>query len=501
MSDKTRIVIIGGGFAGTATALNLEKIYRRDPSVEITLIDSENFFTFTPLLAGVPSGAIQPTHIVFPLRALLKRTRVKQAEVKSVDLEKRTVIAAHCGACGDETLPFDQLVLASGSVPNYFGLPGVAEHALTIKSLADATALHAQVIDKLEHADLQSDPGTRRQLLTFVVAGGGFAGVETLAELNDFVRGARKFYPNVSPEDVRMVLIHSGGRILPEVSESLSAYALQKLRSRGIEVLLETRVLGATGRSVRLSSGEELLASTFVWAAGTAPSPILDRLDLPRTKAGKIEVDATMAVSGHPGLWAVGDSAAIPDVVMGGLCPPTAQYALRQGKRLAQNIAAVLAGRDTEPFRFKSLGLLAGLGRRTAVAEILGFQFSGFVAWWLWRTIYLMKLPGFERKVRVALDWTLDLFFPRDIVYLRPLHTAHRPGAVTHEREADQETGSVESQTPEPPAERRRKMHALTWLAKQAGTTHGGDRLIPPSVAFRSGVAYPLPWKKTGNRL
>ena len=462
MNAKTRIVIIGGGFAGTATALNLEKKYRRDPSVEITLIDSENFFTFTPLLAEVPSGSIQPKHIVFPLRALLKRTKVKQAEVKSIDLKKREVIAAHCGACGDESLPFDQLVLAPGSVPNYFGLPGVEEHALTIKSLADATALHAQVIDKLEHADLQSDPGARRQLLTFVVAGGGFAGVETLAELNDFVRGAKKFYPNVSPDDVRMVLIHSGNRILPEVSESLSAYALKKLRSRGVEVLLETRVLGCTGHSVRLSTGEELLAATFVWSAGTAPSPLLDRLDLPRTKSGKIEVDAAMAVRGLPGLWAVGDGTAIPNVVTGGLCPPTAQYALRQGKRLAQNIAAVLEGRETEPFKFKSLGLLAGLGRRSAVAEIFGFKFSGFVAWWLWRTIYLMKLPGFERKLRVAIDWTLDLFFPRDTVYLRPLHTAHGPGAVSHELEAVEETGSVESHTPERPTKFTHRSRALS---------------------------------------
>ncbi len=443
MKDKTRIVIIGGGFAGTQTALELEEIYRRDRSVEITLIDSENFFTFTPLLAEVPSGSIQPKHIVFPLRSLLKRTKVKQAEVKSIDLEKRTVIAAHCGACGNESIPFDHLVLASGSVPNYFGLPGVAEHALTIKSLADATALHAHVIDKLEHADLQSDPAARRQLLTFVVAGGGFAGVETLAELNDFVHGAKQFYPNVSPEDVRMVLIHSGNRILPEVSESLSAYALKLLRGRGVEVLLETRVLRCTDDCVRLSTGGELLASTIVWAAGTAPSPILDRLHWPRTKAGKIEVDATMAVNGHPGLWAVGDSAAIPDVVEGGYCPPTAQHALRQGKPLAQNIAAVLGGRKAEPFKYKALGVLASLGRRSAVAEILGFQFSGFVAWWLFRTIYLMKLPGFERKLRVAIDWTLDLFFQRDTVYLRPLHTAHGPGAISHEHQTNSETSSV----------------------------------------------------------
>ena len=435
MKTRTRIVIIGGGFAGTTTALNLEKTFRRDPSVEITLIDSENYFTFTPLLAGVPSGSIQPTHIVFPLRALLKRTTVKQAEAQRIDLNSRTVIAAHCGACGNEAIPFDQLILATGSVPHSFGLPGVAEHALTMKSLADATALHAHVIDRLEHADLQSDAAVRRQLLTFVVAGGGFAGVETLAELNDFVRGARKFYPNISPEDVRMVLIQSGNRILPELSESLSAYALQKLRGRGIEVLLGTRVLGATSSSVRLSDGEELKAGTFVWAAGAAPSPILNHLDLPRTKTGKIEVDATMAVSGHPGIWAVGDSAAIPDVITGGFCPPTAQYALRQGRRLAHNIAAVLNGQEAVAFRFRALGLLAGLGRRTAVAEIFGFKFSGFIAWWLWRTIYLMKLPGFERKLRVAIDWTLDLFFPRDTVYLRPAHNAPGVGHGLHELE------------------------------------------------------------------
>lgn len=450
MNETTRIVIIGGGFAGTATALNLEKIFRRDPAVELTLIDAENYFTFTPLLAGVPSGSVQPTHIVFPLRALLKRTRVKQAYVQRVDIPKRTVIVAHCEVCGDESIPFDHLVLAAGSAPNYFGLPGVAEHALTIKSLSDATALHAHVIDKLEHADLQDDPARRRQLLTFVVAGGGFAGVETLAELNDFVRDALKFYPNVSPDDVRMVLIHSGGRILPEVSESLSAYALEILRGRGIEVRLETRVLGSTGESIRVSQGEDMFASTLVWAAGAAPSPLLDRMDLPRTKSGQIEVDAAMAVHGHQGLWAVGDSAAIPDLITGGFCPPTAQYALRQGKQLARNIAAVVHGQEPKPFKFKSLGLLAGLGRRSAVAEILGFRFSGFVAWFLWRTIYLMKLPGFERKLRLAIDWTLDLFFPRDTVYLRPLHTAHNGNVHAERRNVDAASSTSPAHVPQP---------------------------------------------------
>lgn len=430
MESTTRIVIIGGGFAGTAIALRLERKFRRDESVEITLIDSENFFTFTPLLPEVPSGSIQPKHIVFPLRALLKRTKVRQAEVKAIDLQHRTVTAAHCGACGNYTERFDHLVLALGSVPNFFGLPGVAENALTIKSLADATSLHAHVIDKLEHADLQPDPAVRRQLLTFVVAGGGFAGVETLAELNDFVRGAGRFYPHVAPEEIRMILIHSGDRILPEVSESLSTYALNKLSNRGVEVLLKTRVKACSQNQIQLSDGA-IDAHTFVWAAGTAPSPILDLVNVPRSKTGRVEVDATMIVKDRPGVWAVGDSAAIPDVVTGRMCPPTAQYALRQGNRLADNIAATIAGEEPQQFRFKALGLLAGLGRRSAVAEVFGFRFSGFIAWWMWRTIYLMKLPGFERKLRVAIDWTLDLFFARDIVYLRPLHTARGPAAVS----------------------------------------------------------------------
>lgn len=428
MSQPTRIVILGGGFAGTSCALRLERMFKHRTDVEITLLDSENFFTFTPLLAEVPSGSIQPKHIVFPLRALLRRTVVRQAEVWGVDLAQKTVTARHCHACGEYAVPYDHLVLALGSVPNFFGLPGVEDHALTMKSLADATALHAHVIDKLEHADLESNPAARREMLTFVVAGGGFAGVETLAELNDFVRGAGRYYARVSPDDLRLVLVHSGDRILPEVSPSLSKYALAKLRARGVEILLQTRLKEFDGRNVLLGDGQTIATRTLVWAAGTSPSPILNALDVPRTKNGKIDVLPTLAVKDCPGVWALGDSAAIPDLVRGNTCPPTAQHALRQGKRLAENIALVLRDREPQPFSYKPLGLLAGLGRRAAVAEILGMKFSGFIAWWLWRTIYLMKLPSLERKLRVALDWTLDLFFPRDIVYLRPLHSARGPG-------------------------------------------------------------------------
>jgi len=435
--NPKRIVIIGGGFAGTAIALRLERLFRGDASLEITLLDSENFFTFTPLLPEVPSGSIQPKHIVFPLRALLQRTRVCQASVNAIDVDRRTVTAAHCGACGDFMLPFDHLVLALGSVPNFFGLPGVAEHALTIKSLADATQLHAHVIDKLEHADLQPDPAVRRRMLTFVVAGGGFAGVETIAELNDFVRGAGRYYPHIQPEEIRLVLIHSGDRILPEVSASLSRYALEKLRSRGVEVLLNTRVKACAPHSVTINDGATLDAHTFVWAAGTAPNPVLELVQVARSKSGRVAVDANLAARDRSCIWAVGDSACVPDIVSGGDCPPTAQFALRQGRRLADNIAAVIRGHEPQPFRFKAIGLLAGLGRRSAVAEIFGFRFSGFLAWWLWRTIYLLKLPGFERKLRVAIDWTLDLFFPRDIVYLRPLHAVRGQSPVSQANPAE----------------------------------------------------------------
>lgn len=437
MTRPTRIVILGGGFAGTNVALRLEKRFRRDPNIEITLIDAENFFTFTPLLPEVPSGSIQPKHIVFPLRALLRRTHVKQAELQSIDLERREIVARHCGKCGRYTIPFDQLVISLGSVSNFFGLPGVAEHTLTIKSLADAAALHAHVIDKLEHADLESDPARRRELLTFLIAGGGFAGVETLAELNDFVRGAGHYYPRIQPEDIRVVLVHSGNRILPEVNESLSQYALQKLRNSGVEVLLETRVLGCTERTVSLSNGETIPCRTFVWAAGVSPNPLLSDLNLPLHKNGRIAVDANLQVAVNPSVWALGDSAAVPDTVTGKLCPPTAQFALRQGTVLADNLAAVICGGSPKSFQHKSLGLLAGLGRRSAVAEIAGLRFSGFLAWWLWRTIYLLKMPGFERKVRIGLDWLLDLFFPRDIVYLRPLHAVRGRPAI-HEAPRDE---------------------------------------------------------------
>jgi len=419
---STRVVIVGGGFAGTAVAARLERHFARDSGVEIALIDRENFSVFTPLLPEVPSGALEPKHIVSPLRARLRRTSVQQAEVHQIDTAGRQIIAGHCVMCAEYVIDYDYLVLALGSVTNFFGLPGVAAHAMTMKSLADAAALHDHVISKFEHADLERGAAARRQLLTFVVAGGGFAGIETAAELNDFVRAAgRRFYPNLRAEDARVVVVHPGNRILPEVSEGLSTYALRKLRSRGVDVRLNTRITGCDGAEVSLTTGERLPSHTLIWTAGVTAHPLLENVDVPKTMSGRVEVDDNLAVAGRRGVFALGDCATVSDASTGRPCPPTAQYAIRMGRVVADNIAAAIRGAPPRPFRYRPLGMLASLGRHSAVAEIMGLKFSGLFAWWLWRTIYLMKLPGLERKVRVMLDWTLDLVFPRDIVFLRSM--------------------------------------------------------------------------------
>ena len=427
-----RIVIVGGGFGGAAVAARLERLVGKDPGIEIVLFDRENFSVFTPLLPEVPSGALEAKHIVSPLRARLRRTSVRQAEVRAIDIERRLIVAGHCPMCAEYVVEYDYLVLALGSVTNFFGLPGVAEHAKTMKSLADASGLHDLVIGKFEHADLEPDPEARRRRLTFVVAGGGFAGVETAAELNDFVRAAGRYYPALSRDDVRVIVVHPGERILPEVSPSLSSYALKKLTSRGVEVRLGARIQACDEQCVRLTNGERIDGETLIWTAGVSPHPLIAAVDLPRDRSGRVQVDAGLAVPERAGVYALGDCATVRDPETGAPYPPTAQYAIRQGKAVADNLVAAMRGGTPRSFRYKPLGMLASLGRHSAVAEIVGLKFSGFLAWWLWRTIYLTKLPGVERKLRVVFDWTLDLFFERDIVYLRGMHTITGPAAEAH---------------------------------------------------------------------
>ena len=284
-----------------------------------------------------------------------------------------------------------------------------------MKSLGDAIYLRNKLISHLEEADFECCAAERQELLTFVVAGGGFAGVETIASLNDFVREALRFYPNLREEFLRVVLVHPGPVILPELGEKLGAYAQQKLAARKVEIKVNTRVVGVSARGVELSDGSAILTKTLVWTAGTSPNPLLEMLPCLKQR-GRLCVNEFLEVPDWPGVWALGDCALVPDRQSGQFCPPTAQHALREGKVLAENLVAAIRGGEKKPFRFKTIGQLASIGRRTGVANIMGINFSGFLAWWLWRTIYLSKLPRFEKKVRVALDWTLDLLFSKDLV-------------------------------------------------------------------------------------
>ena len=414
-----RIVIVGGGFAGVTTAHHLEQAFGPDPSVSFTLISATNVLLFTPMLAEVAAGSLEATHISSPLRTSLPRTTVVRGRVAGIDLDGRCAHLTPADRSMEErAIPFDHLVLALGAVSTYMGLEHVATAALDFKTLADAARIRNHVIDLFERADREPDPAVRQPLLTFVAAGGGFAGAELAGGLNDFARGMLPYYPGVRADDVRVIVAHSRERILPELGEALAAYALERMTARGVTFKLGERVADARRGAVVLTSGEEIQTETIIWTAGTAPHPLLKEMGLGCDKRGAVVVEPTLAVSGQAGLWALGDCAAVPDLVSGDgqTCPPTAQYALRQAKTLARNIHASVQGRPLTWFRFKALGTLCVVGHHTACAEIRGLRFSGLFAWLLWRAIYLAKLPGLERKVHVLADWIVELFFPRDIV-------------------------------------------------------------------------------------
>ena len=412
--STTRVLVLGGGFGGVEAARQLERMLRRRSDVEITLVSRDNFFLFTPMLHEVAASDIDITHIVSPLRALLHRTSVVVGDVRSVDLQRRVVRVTHGFDAHDHELQYDQLLITLGSITNFYGLPGLEEHSLTMKTLGDAIHLRNRVIATLEQASTEcaaADDG----LLTIVVAGGGFAGVETIAALNDFVREGLEFYPRLRQQDVRMVLVHSGPHILPELGEELGVYAAQKLGMRGVEILTNARVASVDAEGVTFADGRRIASRLVVWTAGTSPHPLLHELPC-SLERGRVVTNEMLAVPGWSGVWALGDCAVVPDPRTGRPHPPTAQHALREARTAAANIIATLDGRTPSPFAFRTIGQLAAIGRRTGVARIFGIKFSGFIAWWLWRTIYLSKLPRLEKKIRVAIDWTLDLLFAKDFV-------------------------------------------------------------------------------------
>lgn len=416
-TSKPRVLILGGGFGGMYAALEFERALARGAKLDVTLVNHDNFFLFTPMLHEVAASDLDITNIVSPIRKLLSRVTFFHGEIEAIDLVHQRVGVSHGHENHCHSLPYDHLVLALGSTTNFFNIPGLAKQAFTMKSLSDAIVLRNHLIANLEEADFECG-ASRAPLLTFVVAGGGFAGVETIAAMNDFLREAIRFFPHLREDMLRVILVSSGPVILPELGEKLGTYAQRKLAEQRVEIRSNCRVIAVNDQDISLSDGATVTTNTLVWTAGISPHALLDTLPCKKAN-GRVLVNEYLEVPEWPGVWALGDCALVPDRRTGEFHPPTAQHALREGQVAARNILATVRNGWKRPFLYSTIGLLAPIGKRTGVANILGVNFSGFIAWWLWRTIYLLKLPRFEKKVLVALDWTLDVLFSKDLVHFR----------------------------------------------------------------------------------
>ena len=421
------VIIAGGGFAGIYAARALSKQLGRESHRRVALIADQNFAVFQPMLAEVVGSSISPRHVVNPIRRLCPDVTVLRGTIDAIDLVGGRLLVDAGDFVGEVAIGFEHLALTLGGIVDLSRVPGMPEHAFLLKNVGDALRLRAAIIDRFEEAALAPDDAKRARLLRFVVVGGGYSGVEVAGQINDLGRDVLHFYPQVPEGAFHVVLIHSGSHLLPEISASLGKYCEEHLAQRGVELILNARVTAMTAGKVCLGEGRQIESHTVISTVGNAPHPLLSevcRANAIACEKGRISVQPTLQVEGHARLWAAGDCAAVPMPAATAaspteprpFCPPTAQFAMRQGKLLGANIAAVLTSdASPRPFAFTGLGELASIGHRAAVAEILGMKFSGFFAWWLWRSVYLSKLPGIERKLRVMIDWTLDLFFPRDI--------------------------------------------------------------------------------------
>ncbi len=410
-----RIVIVGGGFGGVYTAMALEKELRRQPDLNVTLINRANYFLYFPLLPEVLSGGVEPRHVVVPLRTLFHRVRVIEADVRSVDLDRHELLAHRDGL--QEFLPYDHLVLATGAEANLAAFPGIEPVAFPFKSAEDAIALHNQIVDCFEAAEFALEAATRRALLTFVVVGGGSTGVECLGEIEAYVNGIMRYYPRLDRHDVRFVLVELADHLINEVGPDLGAYAAKELAGRGIELHLGVSVQHASSEQVTLSDGTVIPTHTLVWTIGTTPGALVKSLDLPKTSKGYLQTEATMAISGHDGVWAIGDCAKIPSPD-GTPYPPTAQHAVREARRLASNLVASLDGRPLAPYVHHTKGTFVSIGNQRGVAMIGKRPVRGFLAWVMWRAVHFMLLPGMDRKARVMVDWLFSRRHRKDIVQL-----------------------------------------------------------------------------------
>jgi NADH dehydrogenase len=419
-----RVLIVGGGFAGVYAAMHLTDA--ANAGHHITLVSEENFMQYQPFLPEVASGTIDPRSAVVPLRSVLRHVDVVKAEVTAIDHHAhRVTLSPPDGRV--RSVDYDILVLTAGSWSRVLPVPGLAEHGVGFKTIQEAIWLRNHVLARLDGAAQAEDPQRRRALLTFVFVGAGYAGVEALAELEDLIRAALKVYPTLRRSDLRWVLVEAGTQILPELPHDLAVYAQRRLNERGIEVCLGTQLESVEDGVIHLSDGQAFAAETLVWTAGVKPSPLARLSGLPVDERGRVKVDAELRVVGVADAWAAGDLAAVPDVALGGTSPPTAQHAMREGRRLGRNLAAQLTGRgEIRPFVWRNIGGVCSLGRYKGVADIFGVKIRGFPAWFLARSYHLYAMPTIARRVRIAIDWAVALLFPRDIAQL---------GSFEHPRE------------------------------------------------------------------
>ncbi|MDQ7908721.1 NAD(P)/FAD-dependent oxidoreductase [Phytohabitans sp. ZYX-F-186] len=427
-----RILVVGAGHVGLYAALRLSKKLRAREA-EVTVVDPQPHMTYQPFLPEAAAGNISPRHSVVPLRRELKRCKIVSGAVTRIEHSRKTATVQPIIGPPLE-IEYDQIVVAPGSVSRTLPIPGLREHGIGFKTIGEAIYLRNHVLDRLDVGAATTDPETRRRALTFVFVGGGYAGIEALAEMEDMARDALRYYPELTVADMHWVLVEATQRVLPEVDRDMGAYTVQQLRGRGLDIRLDTRLESCVDGVAKLSDGDSFPSDTIVWTAGVKPSPMLDDTDLPRDNRGRVTclptlqvVDGEKAVDGEKvveGAWSAGDCAAVPDLTgpPGTFCSPSAQHAVRQAARMADNIRAVIRGKEPVPYKHKHAGSVASLGLHKGVAQVYGIKVKGPLAWFMHRTYHVSRIPSFNRKVRVVIDWTLALFLKREVVALGQLH-------------------------------------------------------------------------------
>src|SRR6267143_2991510 len=444
--EKKRILILGGGFAGVECMRKLESYFMHDDNIEIVLVSEDNFLLFTPMLPQVASGMIETRHIVIPIRTLCKKTKFYEAQIKNIDPYGKVVTLTGTNERRGISIHYDFLILALGSQTNFFGIEKMEERAYSMKTLNDAVVLRNRVIDMLEQAENENNPILKKSLLTFVIVGAGFAGIETAGELNDFVRDAKKYYPHIKKEDIRVVVLEALSFILPGFNEKLASFTLEKLMQHGIEVKLNKKLSSFSGSEVIIEDVTEsnknstnqpvigsILTRTLIWTAGVTPVDIIKK-SVFKTNKGGIVVNEFLETPDFPEVLPLGDCCYLVNPQTNKPYPPTAQSAEAEAKVAAQNLHALVRDGQKRKFVYVPKGQLAIIGKRSAIASLFGFHLHGFIAWWLWKTIYLSKIPRLDKKVRIFIDWTIDMFFDRDIARLKTM----KPKPIEEFKELDE---------------------------------------------------------------